>query len=240
MKKIQLATLYIILAIILSGCMYPKEQKAENQVPYKAQIQSVQNAVEQFQKEEGGILPIKTKPGDTPYYQKHLVDFSKIAPRYMAEPPGNAYESGGVFQYVIIDEETNPKVKIFDIRLAQQLQDYNLRVMAYRQNNGYPPFKERLADTVFTLDYKKLGLKDAPVVRSPYSDNMLHIVVNNEAEAFIDYTPDLMKALKKTKHQFKPGEDIRRLLTESSDFVPAYSLPYTVDEKTKMPVFLIK
>ena len=37
----------------------------------------------------------------------------------MAEPPGNAYESGGVFQYVIIDAESNPTVKIVDLRIAE-------------------------------------------------------------------------------------------------------------------------
>jgi hypothetical protein len=240
MKRIQLAIVFFIISSVLSGCLYPEKQTAENQVPYKQQIQSVQSAVNQFRKDEGGILPIKTKPASTPYYQRYLIDFNKIAPRYMAEPPGNAYEAGGIFQYVIIDEETNPTVKIFDVKIAQQLQDFNLRLTAYRQNNGYPPFKERLADNVFTLDYKKLGLKEEPVVMSPYTNSPLPIVINTEAESFVDYTPDLMEAMKKTKRSFKPGEDIRPVLTDDSDFVPAFSLPYTIDDKTKKPIFLTK
>ena len=37
----------------------------------------------------------------------------------------------------------------------------------------------------------------------------------------------------------KQGEDIRKILVETSDFVPAYSLAYTVDEH-KRPIFLEK
>ncbi|RFU65547.1 hypothetical protein [Peribacillus glennii] len=238
--RIKLTAILLLAMSLLTGCLYPEQRSAENQVPYKEQIQSVQSAVDQFKKDEGGILPIKTKPGDTPYYQKHLIDFKKIVPTYMAEPPGNSYESGGVFQYVIIDEETNPTVKIFDIRIAQQLQDLNLRLRIHRENNGYPPFKEQLADDVFTLDYKKMGLKEDPTIVSPYSGKPLSIVTNSKAELFVDYTPDLVDSVQKIDKQFKPGEDIRPVLAESSEFVPAYSLPYTIDQKTNKPIFLTK
>lgn len=238
--RVKLAALLLLVMVFLTGCLYPKQRIAENQAPYKEQIQSVQSAVDQFQKDQDGILPIKTKPAETPYYQKYLIDFQKIVPKYIAEPPGNSYESGGIFQYMIIDEETNPTVKIFDIRIAQELQDLNLRLTAYRENNGYPPFKERLSDDVFTLDYGKMGLKDEPKIKSPYSGKPLSIVINTKAELFVDYTPDLYEALQKKAEQFKPGQDIRSVLTDDSDFVPAYSLPYTIDQKTKKPIFLTK
>ncbi|PLT35256.1 hypothetical protein CUU64_05535 [Bacillus sp. V5-8f] len=238
--KVKLTAIFLMAISLLTGCLYPEQRSVENQVPYKEQIQSVQSAIDQFRKDEGGILPIKTKPGDTPYYQKYLIDFKKLVPKYMAEPPGNSYESGGVFQYVIIDEETNPTVKIFDIRIAQQLQDLNLRLRIYRENNSYPPFKEQLANDVFTLDFRKMGLKEDPAITSPYSGKPLPVVVNGEAELFVDYTPDLVEATQKTDKQFKSGEDIRPLLTGTSEFVPAYSLPYTIDQKTKKPIFLTK
>ncbi|CAH0345553.1 hypothetical protein [Bacillus sp. CECT 9360] len=240
MIRVKLTAILLIVSLFLTGCLYPDQEIAEKQVPYKEQIQSVQSAINQFKEDEGGILPIKTKPAETPYYQKHLVDFKKIAPRYMAEPPGNAFETGGVFQYVIIDEETNPTAKIFDVRIAQEIQDLNLRLTAYRQKNGYPPYKERLSDEVFTLDYEKMGLNDAPTVMSPYSQKQLPIIINSDVELYVDYTADLYDALKKTKKGYKPGEDIRSVLTDDSEFVPAYSLPYTIDEKTKKPIFLNK
>jgi hypothetical protein len=240
MMRVKWMALLLLLPIFLTGCLYPDKKIAENQIPYKQQIQSVQSAIDQFRKDEGGILPIKTKPADTPYYQKHLVEFKRIVPKYMADPPANSYETGGVFQYVIIDEETNPTAKIFDVRIAQQIQDLNLRLTAYRQKNGYPPFKERLSDDVFTLDYEKMGLSEEPTVLSPYSQKQLSIVMDSKAELYVDYTPDLYDALQKKGTKYKPGQDIRSALTDDSDFVPAYSLPYTIDEKTNKPIFLTK
>src|SRR5690606_11553457 len=101
----------ILASVLLSGCLYPQEKKVENQIPYEDQIKSVQTAVDQYKETTNGLLPIKTRDYETPIYIKYPIDFSKLAPRFIATPPGNAYESGGVFQYVLIDVETNPTVK---------------------------------------------------------------------------------------------------------------------------------
>ncbi|MFJ7745994.1 hypothetical protein [Peribacillus sp. NPDC097295] len=225
---------------LLTGCLYPQEQKVQNQLPYKEQMQSVQSAVDQFKEDEGGILPIVTKEAETPIYQKYVIKFTKISPRYMAEPPDNAYESGGVFQYVLVNVEDDPTVKLLDVRMAQKIQDISVRLQAYQQSNGYPPFKERVSENVFTLDYEKMGLKEAPTVTSPYSQKDLYLVVDGEGNLFVDYTPDLYDVLQEYDGKIKPGEDIRELLVEKSEFVPAYSLPYTIDEKNKSPIFLTK
>ncbi|MGW6299943.1 hypothetical protein [Peribacillus butanolivorans] len=225
---------------LLTGCLYPQKQKMQNQLPYKEQIQSVQSAVDQFQKDEGGILPIITKEAETPIYQKYVIKFSKISPKYMAEPPDNAYESGGVFQYVLVNVEDDPTVKLLDVRMAQKIQDISLRLKAYQQSNGYPPFKERLADNVFTLDYEKMGLKEAPTVTSPFSQKDLYFVVDGGGNIFVDYTPDLYDVLQGHDGDINPGDDIRELLVQNSEFVPAYSLPYTIDKKTNNPKFLSK
>ncbi|MGM9954683.1 MAG: hypothetical protein ACI35J_02345 [Peribacillus sp.] len=225
---------------LLTGCLYPQKQKVQNQLPYKEQIQSVQSAVDQFKEDEGGILPIVTKEADTPIYQKYVIKFTKISPRYMAEPPDNAYESGGVFQYVLVNVENDPTVKLLDVRMAQKIQDISLRLQAYQQSNGYPPYKERISENVFTLDYKKMGLKEAPTVTSPYSQKDLYLVVDGDGNLYVDYTPDLYDVLQQHDGKIKKGEDIRELLVDSSEFVPAYSLPYTIDEKSKSPIFLTK
>ncbi|MFJ7637023.1 hypothetical protein ACIQZM_06015 [Peribacillus sp. NPDC097206] len=225
---------------LLTGCLYPQKQKVQNQLPYKEQIQSVQSAVDQFKEDEGGILPIVTKEADTPIYQKYVIKFTKISPRYMAEPPDNAYESGGVFQYVLVNVENDPTVKLLDVRMAQKIQDISLRLQAYQQSNGYPPYKERISENVFTLDYKKMGLKEAPTVTSPYSQKDLYLVVDGDGNLYVDYTPDLYDVLQQHDGKIKTGEDIRELLVDSSEFVPAYSLPYTIDEKSKSPIFLTK
>nr|WP_034645646.1 hypothetical protein [Bacillus methanolicus] len=231
-----LCSLIVIFSAILSGCMYPKEKLAENQVPYDDQVQSVQSAVDRFQKDNGGILPIKTRDSSTPIYQKYPIDFQKIVSKYIAEPPGNSYESGGVFQYVLVDVETNPTVKIFDLRIAETIREINLRIKA----SGYPPYKEKLAENVYSIDFKKLGYKEEPVATSPYSNQNLPFIVTGNAEVIVDYRSDLYKMLQSTKHSYKPGDDIRELLVKNSVFVPAYSLPYTIDPKTNEPIFLVK
>ena len=67
----------------------------------------------------------------------------------------------------------------------------------------------------------------------------LSLIVNGQGDVFVDYRPDLYDAIQKHKSSYKPGEDIRKLLVENSDFVPAYSLPYTVNDKNE-PIFLKK
>lgn len=229
--------LFVMLIFILSGCMYPKEELAKNQVPYKEQISSVQSAVNQFQQESGGLLPIKTKDATTPIYQKYPIDFEKLVPKYLPEAPGNAFENGGIFQYVLVDVETDPTVKLIDLRITDTIRDIKLRINA---NGGYPPYKEKLSDNVFSLDYSQLGYKEEPVALSPFTSLNLPFVVGVDGEIYVDYRTDLYRILQENKWETTPNEDIRYLLVKDSMFVPAYSLPYTINEKTKEPVFLIE
>lgn len=228
-----LGSLFALTVFLLSGCMYPDQELAKNKIPYKDQIQAVQTAVDDFKKDNGGILPIKTKEAVTPIYQKYPINFKRIAPKYIAEPPGNAFESGGIFQYVLIDVETNPTVKLLDLRMAETIRDLNLRI----RTMGYPPYKDEIAKNVYSLDFKKLGFKTPPYAVSPYTNQNLSFVITGNAEVFVDYRPDLYQALKKSDEQFQPGEDIRSILVSDSMFVPAFSLPYTVDSNNE-PVFL--
>ena len=229
-----LGLILVITAALLSGCMYPKEELTQNQIPYKDQVQAVQTALDNFKRDNGGILPIKTKEAETPIYQKYPIEFKKISPKYIAEPPGNAYENGGIFQYVLVDVETNPTVKLFDLRMTETIRELKLRI----KTKGYPPYKTQIAKNVFSLDYKKLGYETAPFVVSPYTNQNLSLVITGSAEVYVDYRPDLYQKLKNSDIVVKPGEDIRSILVKDSMFVPAYSLPYTIDKKTKEPIFL--
>lgn len=232
-KTVKIFLLWVLIISLLTGCAYPEDKLAESKIPYQDQVESVQTAVEQFQKDNGGILPIKTKDSDTPIYQKYIIDFKKITPKYMAEPPGNAFESGGIFQYVLIDVETNPTVKIFDLRMAETIRDINLRIKMQQ----YPPYKEQVSGGVFSLDYKQLGFTEEPVVMSPYSNQELPFVITGSGQVYVDYRKDLFQTLQDKDVSFEPGEDIRPILHEDSMFVPAYSLPYIIDSETKDPIF---
>ena len=236
MKKSLFLILIMILVGTLSGCMYPKEELTQNQIPYQDQIESVQSAVNQFREANGGILPIKTKEAATPIYQKYPIDFKKIVPSYMAAEPGNAFENGGIFQYVLVDVENEPTVKLLDIRMAETIREIKMRIKSI----GYPPYKERIGNNVYTLDYKKLGYKVEPVAISPYSQKNLPFIVDGKAEIYVDYRSDLYEKLQNQDSLANHGDDIRELLLQDSLFVPAFSLPYTIDKELNEPIFLAK
>jgi hypothetical protein len=236
LKRIVLTGMLLVLTMtVLSGCLYPEQKLSQNQIPYETQVKSVQGAMEQYQDDNNGLLPIKTRDEDTPIYQKYPIDFKKLSPRYLSEIPGNAFENGGIFQYVLTDVEENPKVKIFDLRMAEKIREVKIRIEA----QGYPPFKEQVAHNVYELNYEKLGLDGEVYVDSPYSNKKLPLVINGSGEIFVDYSMDLYEKLQSTDQPIEQGEDIRFILTNESLFVPAYSLPYTIDEKNE-PVFMTK
>jgi|GEM_PF-6688740 len=77
MKK-NLLWLLCGLVLLLSGSKYPDDQLAKNQIPNQARLENVLGAVDAYRKETKGLLPIKTKPQDTPIYEKYLIDFSSL------------------------------------------------------------------------------------------------------------------------------------------------------------------
>ncbi|TMN20687.1 hypothetical protein [Lentibacillus cibarius] len=226
------------IVFLLSGCLYPEQELSKNSVPNEAQLEKVQTAVDQYSKETEGLLPIKTKPNDTPIFRKHLIDFQPLKERnLLSEVPGTAYENGGIYQYTIITPDENPRVKLIDLRIADAIRQITLKLQIYRDENIYPPFGNEISDGVFQLDYKKMGLDKRPQVKSPYSGENLPIVMNTEGKLYVDYRIDLNQALKKYEHDYQKGDDIRYLLAENTPFVPAYSLPYTIQDGE--PVFQV-
>ncbi|MFJ9292133.1 hypothetical protein [Bacillus halotolerans] len=237
MGKLKCAMIFVAV-IFLSGCLYPHERKSSVQAtPYQDQLKLVQSAVDEFQKANGGLLPIQTKDMSTPLYQKYPIDFNRLAPRYMAEPPSTAYESGGDYQYVLVDVENNPTVKLIDVKMAEKIRDIKLRVQMYRQEHKYPPYRDVLARDLFTLDGKKLGEADSLSVTSPISGNSLPLMIDGDGEIYADYRTELVSCLKKSKKTFKPGTEIQDIIWEETPFVPAFSVKYTVNDKQE-PVFL--
>ncbi|SHG64468.1 MULTISPECIES: hypothetical protein [Virgibacillus] len=229
--------IFILFTILLSGCLYPDNELSKNQVPNEGQLEAVQSAVEQYREQEGGLVPIRTKDNDTPIFQKYLIDFPKLKEaNVLTEIPANAFENGGVYQYALITPEKNPRVKLIDLRISEVIRSVNIKLDIYRDEHMYPPFKEEIADGIYTIDYEKLGLENPPTVVSPYSKENLPIVMNTEGELYVDYRIDLNQALKTKNHKYETGDDIRYLLANNTPFVPVYSLPYTI--KNEEPVFL--
>ncbi|MBD8025233.1 hypothetical protein H9636_01055 [Ureibacillus sp. Re31] len=231
-RKWSLFLMLALTTVLLSGCLFPEEEKVENQVPDDIQLASVQKAVEEYQADTG-VLPIKNRDMDTDLFIKYPIDFEKLAPKYLANAPANSYEKGGIFQYIIWDPEKNPTVKLVDLRAAERMRELNIRFMG----SQYPTFKDKITDYIYTIDYKKIGYKEELTVPSPYTNNQLPIIVTTEGDLYVDYSMDLNTFLKENNLKPTPGEDIRTYLVDAYPVVPAYSLPYTVDENNE-PVFM--
>ncbi len=222
---------------VLSGCLYPDNELAKNQASYEEQIERVQSAVDQYREVTNGLVPVKTKENETPIFRKYLIDFVLLKERgFLSEIPGNAFENGGIYQYALITPEDNPRVKLIDLQLAEAIRSVNLRVNTYRNEHLYPPFGEKVAKDVYTIDYEKIGLDSMPTIESPYSQEMLPIIMDEDGKLYIDYRIDLNQALQMYQHEYKEGDDIRYLLAENTPFLPAYSLPYTIQDGE--PIFL--
>jgi len=235
-RFIQLLTI-TFTAMLLSGCLYPESEKTENQAPYEEQLETVQVAVEQYKEQNNGLVPIKTKPNDTPIFEKYLIDFNLLKEaNILAETPGNAFENGGHYQYALLDPDEDPKVRLIDLRLTEDLRTVNVQLDIYRSGQLYPPFGEKIGGDLYTVDYEELGLEEAPTVPSPYSEKELPILMNSDGELFVDYRPELYEALETYDHSYETGDDIRFLLAENTPFLPAYSLPYTIENGE--PVFM--
>lgn len=235
-KYIQLVLLSICV-LLLSGCLYPEQERSENKVPNETQLKNVQDAVTQYKNANNGLLPIKTNPEDTPIFRKYTIEFEPlIREGFIDKIPGNAFQNGGFYEYTIIDPEKNPTVKIVDLRITEKLRSYLSKIEVYRSKHTYPPFGKEIGGGLYEVAYKKLNLKESLKVDSPYSDHELPVLMNEKGELFVDYSTDLYEMLKKTKHSYKEGDDIRFLLTDETPFVPINSVPYTV--KDGEPIFL--
>lgn len=226
----------LLFVTLLSGCMYPGDKDVAGDIPYADQLELVQKAVDAYQESTDGLLPIKTRDTETDIYIKYPIEFSMIVPAYTEKIPSNAYENGGIFQYVLIDVETDPTVKLVDLRVAERIREMNLRK---NMRGGAVPFKEAVGEWVYEIDYKELGFKEPITVKSPYSDAHLPLVVGGDGNFYVDYSIDLNRIVSEEKPKLNPGEDIRYLLSDSSPVLPAYSLPYTVNEQNE-PVFMKK
>ena len=106
---------------------------------------------------------------------------------------------------MLVDVEKEPKVKLLDLKVADTIREIKMRI----QSQGFPPFKERVSENLFTLDFKKIGYKEDPVAVSPFTQKNLPFLIDGKGEIYIDYRIDLYEKLKGKDHSYKEGDDIR-------------------------------
>lgn len=227
----------VLLLSTLTGCLFPQNELDKNKIPNESQLKMVEDAVLEYMDETDGLIPIKTKPNDVSLYEKYLIDFSTLKERQLlSDIPGTAYENGGVYQYTIVTPEEDPRVKLIDLRITEEVRSVYVKLNTYRTKHTYPPFGEEVSDGLYTINYEKLGIKKEPSIVSPYSQTTLPLLMNVEGDLFVDYRIDLNKALEEFDHSFEEGDDIRSILVDHYPFVPVYSLPYTIEDGE--PTFL--
>ncbi|MGF9905021.1 hypothetical protein [Brevibacillus porteri] len=223
-KSFKLVISLTILSSLLSGCLYPDERRAENQIPSTFFVEATQKAIEQFQKDTA-VLPIVTKSLDTPIFEKYEIDFRKMIPKYMPDVPGNSFEKGGVYKYVLIDVDTKPTVKLIHLTAVSTVADVQSEVDRYKGHFEKLPVLADLGNGYYSIDHERLGLK-AWQVPSTMGTYLLPLVMNAEGQVGIDYAADIAQLLRDTKVTVPEKTDPRYVLARNSMFVPAKSFPY--------------
>jgi len=223
--------LLAFMAILLSGCMYPNERKAENQMPIDQQVALVQEAIDRY-REETSVLPIATKEAETPIYEKYVIDFSKLIPQYIPYIPGAAFEQGGSFLFVLTNVETQPTVRLLDLKLIHEVGDIQSRVNYYHEKNKSLPVAGVVRPGYFQIDFKRIGVKEEKgSIQSPVTGDALPVIMSVTGQVGIDYQTDLEKISQSTRDLPAPKGDIRDLIPEHSLYVPVKSFPYTYEDE---------
>ncbi|WP_165861212.1 DUF3939 domain-containing protein [Paenibacillus paeoniae] len=216
--------LLAVITLSLSGCLYPEDEKQS--APPKEAVRNVQAAIDQYFDEQG-LLPIVTSSQDVPVYEKYKIDYKKLqAKGYLSYIPSAAFENGGNYYFIIIDEETDPTVKLMDIATFQKLIDVQSWVKQYRDSRSALPKKDEMYPGFYTIDYESMG-KKAPDIRSMFSGVGLHAILDDKGNIYVDYGIDLMQYIQKNgESAASEVADLRELLVRGSDFVPVKSPAY--------------
>jgi len=214
------------LFISLTGCLYPNDQTPGINASAREAVITVQDAVDRYQ-EQTGLLPIQNAEEKIPLYEKYKVDFGKLKRMgFIAQIPSAAFENGGGYQFLVIDEETKPLVKLLDLAVFQTVNDVQKKISQYRSaHHNQNPAGEEVYPGFPAVDFAKLGMK-APNIQSVYSNQTLNLIVNEQGQVFVDYGIDIVAAIKKLEAQPRPEEDLRRILIEASYYVPARAPVY--------------
>ena len=240
MKYIRTAGIMValtMLAISTTGCLYPKELRAENQVSYRETTLLVQNAVEAYQKEKG-ILPIMTSGNEVPKFEKYRINFEPlVAGKYLSDVPNASYEKGGPGYFIIINEETKPAVKLMDLTVYQHINDIQKLVDRFaKAHPGTLPLGKELYPDFYAVDAKQLN-GNLPEIKSVYSGEPAQIMIDKKGKVYVDYAADIVTAIQKTGGNVSGNiEDLRDYLVEASFYSPVKSTTYHWVNEQPMPV----
>ncbi|GIQ61742.1 hypothetical protein PACILC2_03100 [Paenibacillus cisolokensis] len=227
-RAVRSAAAALAALLLLTGCLYPGDEQATRPAGIKEAVRNVQSAIDQYM-EDTRMLPIKNATRDTPLYEKFVIDFAKLKRTgYMSALPAVSYEEGGHYYFLVIDEETDPLVKLMDLRIAQQINDIQSWVDGYMAaHNGEVPKGDQAYPDFYYIDYERMN-KKSPTIVSPYSNAPIQAIVHDNGTVFADYGIDIMQTLQRESNGSAEAlpDDLRRLLVDRYDFVPVKGPAY--------------
>lgn len=215
----------LLMAFSLTGCMYPGNEK-EGGVNYRESVKRIQAAIDDYQQEHG-ILPILNADETTPRYEKFRIDLEKLNKSgYLDDIPNTAFEKGGSAYFLILNEETDPIVKVMDLVTVQKVNDVQLQLNRYKSaHGGEIPVLDELYPGLYTIDEKKAGISSISL-SSVYSGQPVHFMMDKNGQVYVDYIFDILAAINKNGGVQEGNKDLRLHLEQASYYVPVKSLPY--------------
>lgn len=220
----------LFMLVTLSGCLYPgtNSSSSQKQVPSSAYLEQTQKAIDQY-REDTGVLPLVNRDAKTPIFEKYEIDFTKLIPNYLPDFPGNAFEAGGIYKYVLIDVETTPTVRLLHLGMVNQVGTIQQAVIRYRNYYNKLPIAEDIGNGYYTLDFGKLSMKEQ-WVDSAITTNQLRFIMNEKGEVGIDYAPDIEEVIKNSQAEVPRDSDPRYVMAREALFVPVKSFPYSFED----------
>lgn len=224
----------LLLLFALPGCLYPDEQKAGGG-DVRESVKRVQAAIDDYQHEEG-LLPILNSDAATPRYEKFVIDLEKLRQKgYLSEIPAAAFEKGGSAYFLILDEETDPVVKLMDLVTVQKVNDVQRQVDRYKSaHGGKLPAGEERYPGLYLIDSREAGTADIKL-NSIYSGQLLEFIMDQDGRVYVDYSLDIMSAIDREGVTPEANKDLRLVLEQASYYVPVKSLPFLWIEGEPVP-----
>lgn len=223
------------LLLLSAGCMYrgETERRQANPTFVREELDRVSAAVERYY-EQRKVYPIKNSDESTPVYEKYVIDLNRLVQSDMlSSVPTNAFENGGAYYYLLLHPEEEPLVRLLDLVTVQRLAELQKMVDDFsRQHGGALPLGTEVSRGFFAVDFDKLE-EPKLQVQSLYSGQFLPLLLHESGDIAVDYSLDIMEALRKSEASGALSEDDplrlddpRKLLVAVSPYAPIRSYPY--------------
>ncbi|WP_240479823.1 hypothetical protein [Paenibacillus wynnii] len=225
-RSLLMMSALLFLTFSLSGCLYPNKEEGRSTVNYRESVKRIQSAVDDYKQEEG-VLPIINAEITTPRYEKFRIDLDMLNKKgYVDDIPATAFEKGGSAYFLILNEESNPTVKVMDLETVQKVNDVQLQVTRFKSaHGGGLPVGEEIYPGLYSIDSKKAGTATIKL-SSVYSGQEIPFIMDKNGNVYVDYVFDIMTVINKNGGPQKQTADLRLDLELASYYVPVKSLPY--------------